>query len=85
MSGRVRRMLDGMVLMALVQVSLGIATLLLAVPIPLAALHQSGAVVLFTFGLLAAHALWQESRSVVEAGNGQEADGVELVTGAVLR
>ena len=84
-SGRARRMLDGMVLMALVQVSLGIATLLLAVPIPLAALHQSGAVVLFTFGLLAAHALWQESRSVVEAGNGQEADGVELVTGAVPR
>ena len=39
-----------------VQVALGLATLLLAVPIPLAALHQLGAVVLLTAALLLAHA-----------------------------
>jgi len=40
-----------------VQISLGIATLLLAVPLPLAALHQAGAVVLFALALNVAHAL----------------------------
>ncbi|HUL93304.1 MAG TPA: COX15/CtaA family protein [Burkholderiales bacterium] len=39
------------------QLTLGIATLLNAVPIPLAAAHQAGAVVVFTAALLAAHAL----------------------------
>ena len=42
-------------LVALVQVSLGIATLLLEVPIGLAALHQAGAVLLLTAALNAAH------------------------------
>jgi cytochrome c oxidase assembly protein subunit 15 len=41
--------------MALVQVGLGIATLLLVVPIPLAALHQAGAVALLTLVLWALH------------------------------
>jgi len=39
------------------QIALGIATLLLAVPIPLAAAHQGGALLVFTAALLAAHAL----------------------------
>ena len=39
-----------------VQVALGLATLLLAVPIPVAALHQFGAVILLTSALLLAHA-----------------------------
>lgn len=43
-------------LMSLVQFGLGIATLLLLVPISLAALHQAGGVVLFCFGLLLLHA-----------------------------
>ena len=43
--------------MALVQVALGITTLLLVVPIPVAALHQAGAVVLLAFALLLRHAL----------------------------
>jgi len=43
--------------MFLLQASLGIATLVLAVPIPLAALHQAGAV------LLLACALWTAQRS----------------------
>jgi len=43
--------------MALAQVGLGIATLLLAVPIPLAALHQAGAVLVFTFAVWARRSL----------------------------
>ena len=39
------------------QVALGIATLLLAVPVPLAAAHQGGAVVVFTCALWLRHAL----------------------------
>jgi heme a synthase len=39
------------------QVSLGIATLLLRVPIPLAALHQAGAVLVFTCAVGLAHRL----------------------------
>lgn len=42
--------------MALLQVALGISTLLLVVPIPLAAAHQAGAVMLLTLALMLAHA-----------------------------
>ncbi len=45
---------NAIALAALVQVTLGIATLLLIVPIPLAALHQLGAVALLTAALWAA-------------------------------
>jgi cytochrome c oxidase assembly protein subunit 15 len=40
-----------------VQIALGIATLLLVVPLPLAALHQAGAVVVFALALYVAHAM----------------------------
>jgi len=43
--------------MLALQIALGIATLLLVVPLPLAALHQAGAVVLFALALRLAHAL----------------------------
>lgn len=39
------------------QVALGIATLLLAVPIPLAAAHQAGALLVFSAALFASHSL----------------------------
>jgi cytochrome c oxidase assembly protein subunit 15 len=39
------------------QIALGISTLLLVVPIPLAAAHQAGAVLVFTAALFAAHSL----------------------------
>ena len=45
-----------LVLLAL-QVALGIATLLLVVPVPLAAAHQAGAVLVFAAALNVAHAL----------------------------
>jgi cytochrome c oxidase assembly protein subunit 15 len=51
----VGRWLAAMAGTALAQASLGIATLLLVVPIPLAAAHQAGAMILFTLALLAAH------------------------------
>jgi cytochrome c oxidase assembly protein subunit 15 len=41
----------------LAQLALGIATLLLVVPVPLAAAHQAGAVLMFAAALNAAHAL----------------------------
>jgi cytochrome c oxidase assembly protein subunit 15 len=44
-----------LLLAAVAQVALGIATLLLRVPIPVAAAHQLGAVVLLTMALRAAH------------------------------
>jgi cytochrome c oxidase assembly protein subunit 15 len=40
-----------------VQIALGIATLLLVVPLPLAAAHQAGAVIVFAAALNVAHAL----------------------------
>jgi cytochrome c oxidase assembly protein subunit 15 len=43
--------------MTAIQVSLGISTLLLVVPIPLAATHQAGAVMLLSLTLLALHGL----------------------------
>jgi heme a synthase len=47
--------------MLFVQVTLGISTLLLVVPVPLAAAHQAGAVLLFAAALNAAHALRRDS------------------------
>jgi cytochrome c oxidase assembly protein subunit 15 len=43
--------------MAAVQVGVGIATLVLRVPLALAAIHQAGAVLLFTFAIAVRHAL----------------------------
>jgi len=39
------------------QAMLGIATLMLVVPLPLAVAHQAGAFILFTLGLYALHGL----------------------------
>ncbi|HTQ00282.1 MAG TPA: COX15/CtaA family protein [Casimicrobiaceae bacterium] len=52
--------------MLAVQVGLGIATVLLVVPLPLAAAHQAGAVLLFALALNLAHAL---------RGRGGESEG----------
>jgi cytochrome c oxidase assembly protein subunit 15 len=49
--------------MLVVQVALGIATLLGRVPVPLAALHQAGAVLLFAAALNAVHALCAGART----------------------
>jgi len=54
---RARLAADLLAVMVLVQVSLGISTLLLVVPVPLAACHQAGALMLFTLALWTAHEL----------------------------
>ena len=52
------RLLTHLLLVALaVQIALGIATLLLVVPVPLAAAHQAGALAVFTIALALNHAL----------------------------
>jgi len=51
-----RRPLGLLAAMAVLQAGLGVATLLLIVPIPLAAAHQAGAVVLWTLVLWSLHA-----------------------------
>jgi cytochrome c oxidase assembly protein subunit 15 len=48
---RTRMAVNGLAAVLAIQVALGISTLLLAVPVPLAAAHQAGAVVLFTTAL----------------------------------
>ncbi len=55
--GCARRALDALLVTALLQVALGIATLLLAVPVALGVAHQGGALLLFTAVLVAHHAL----------------------------
>jgi len=55
--GAARRPLDLMLAMLAVQVTLGISTLLLQVPVSLGAAHQGGALVLFALTLWTAHAI----------------------------
>ena len=52
-----RHSINGLLAMALIQPAIGIATLLLVVPVWLGALHQAGAIALLTCALLAMHAL----------------------------
>lgn len=54
---RARRVANGLMAMAVLQVVLGITTLLLVVPVHAAATHQAGAVLLFTMILWFAHEL----------------------------
>jgi cytochrome c oxidase assembly protein subunit 15 len=57
--------LHGLAAVALLQVTLGIATLVLVVPVPLAAAHQAGAVLLLTAAINFRHTL--RRASVVDA------------------
>jgi cytochrome c oxidase assembly protein subunit 15 len=57
----VRWTVHALALMAVVQVSLGIATLLLAVPVGLGVAHQAGGVLLFTAALLTVFQLRRET------------------------
>jgi cytochrome c oxidase assembly protein subunit 15 len=52
-----RRSINGLLAMAMLQPALGVATLLLVVPVWLGALHQAGAIALFTFALVTMHIL----------------------------
>ena len=61
---RALKILHLLPLAALIQVTLGITTLLLIVPVPVAALHQMGAVALLTVSLLLYHALRRSTDAV---------------------
>jgi len=61
-SRRVKQAAGLLMLALLLQFALGIATLLLIVPVPLAAAHQAGAVLLFAAALNIAHACRVEGR-----------------------
>ncbi|MGC1348464.1 MAG: COX15/CtaA family protein [Xanthobacteraceae bacterium] len=52
-----RRAADGLLTLLVVQIGLGVATLLLVVPLPLAALHQGVAVLVFAAALNVTHGL----------------------------
>jgi cytochrome c oxidase assembly protein subunit 15 len=52
-----RLILDGLLAAAALQFALGVSTLLLVVPIPLAAAHQAGAVLLLTAAIVLRHSL----------------------------
>ena len=52
---RARRLANALFAMSLLQAALGISTLLLVVPLPLALAHQTGALILFTLALCLAH------------------------------
>ncbi|HEX6793075.1 MAG TPA: COX15/CtaA family protein, partial [Casimicrobiaceae bacterium] len=54
---RARRGGSALLAMVAVQLALGIATLVNVVPLPLAALHQAGALIVFALALNVAHAL----------------------------
>ena len=57
LSPRARLASNLLLAMLVTQISLGIATLLLQVPVALGAAHQAGAVLLLSFALMTAHAL----------------------------
>ncbi|HYC13394.1 MAG TPA: COX15/CtaA family protein [Stellaceae bacterium] len=67
LSRGLRRAFDALALIATVQLGLGIATLLLVVPIPLAAAHQAGAVALLTAIIVARHGLREAAAPELDA------------------
>ncbi len=58
-SPRARVGLHLLLAMLAIQLGLGISTLLLHVPVPLAVAHQAGALILFTIMLFVTHELWR--------------------------
>ena len=63
-----RRALHALLAVALLQLLLGISTLLLVVPIPLAAAHQAGAVLLLTAAIVLRHRLRDRKSATGELG-----------------
>jgi cytochrome c oxidase assembly protein subunit 15 len=60
------KLIQGTFAMSLVQVSLGISTLIYLVPIPLAAAHQAGSLVLLTLALATGASLRRPGRVATE-------------------
>ncbi len=66
--GRVRLGFHLLLLMLVVQLALGISTLLLRVPVALGASHQGGAMLLFTIALFLSHQLMNMKSNALGAG-----------------
>ncbi|HUI33903.1 MAG TPA: COX15/CtaA family protein [Stellaceae bacterium] len=61
-----KRALHSLLAIALLQLTLGISTLLLVVPIPLAAAHQTGAVLLLTAAIVLRHSLRRAPAAITD-------------------
>jgi cytochrome c oxidase assembly protein subunit 15 len=72
LSAAARKLTHAVLAMALLQAALGISTLLLVVPIPLALAHQTGALTLLTLALCLTHTVRGHSTAV------ETADGASL-------
>jgi len=59
---RVSWWINALAFVAIGQVLLGIATLIFVVPVPLAATHQAGGMILFSTAILALHATRRTNR-----------------------
>jgi heme a synthase len=57
LGSRARAAVNGLFAMALLQLALGVSTLVLVMPLPLAVAHQAGAMLLLTAAVVAFHAL----------------------------
>lgn len=64
-TGQIKFVADCVFAMAFVQAGLGITTLLMAVPLPLALAHQTGALILFTLSVIIARMLRPASSSTM--------------------
>jgi cytochrome c oxidase assembly protein subunit 15 len=64
-SSQVRRWVDALAIMALVQATLGVITLLLVVPIGWALAHQTGAQIVFALAVVCWHSLAAPERAAV--------------------
>ena len=71
-----RRLADAMVAVVLVQVALGVLTLVLAVPVVLGVLHQLGAVALVVVGVVATHDAVRSGAAVAADDRGRDAPAV---------
>lgn len=71
--------------MSLVQVGLGISTLLLYVPVPLAAVHQAGSLVLLTIITCAVHSLNFATHAVPASSSAQQAQMLGHMAMALVR
>lgn len=68
LDARLRAGAHALLVLLVVQVALGIATLLYVVPVPLAAAHQGGAILVFTAALFVAHGLRRPASLPAPAG-----------------
>ena len=66
LTGTARKLLNLTAVMAILQASLGISTLLLVVPVPLALAHQTGALILFTLSVCLAHEVRSEQQALAK-------------------